>query len=82
MDGGNSWVWFDGSEYDYVGDAHNMDIGECIYIMWIHSTHIYYILFIDSTLALTLYIIEILIYREYVIDIWNIKWWTLGGGRG
>ena len=26
----NTWVWSDGTEYDYVGDVYSMDNGECI----------------------------------------------------
>lgn len=27
---GNTWVWSDGTEYDYVGNVYDMDTGECI----------------------------------------------------
>jgi len=34
---GNTWVWSDGTDYDYVGPVDQMEAGECIYYKYGHG---------------------------------------------
>ena len=79
---GNTWVWSDGTEYDYVGNVYDMDTGECIafrngygwYTYSCTSDSLYYVCKIWMDFALKSHPNLLLIIKTKGMD--NFAWWS------